>query len=141
MYKLEYTTYIDAAHHLQASPSLKSKKCLNPHGHRWEIEIRIDSSRLKDGMIVDFGVLEDIIQKRYDHKDLNKVLENPTAEILVRDIWDTIVQYLEAERRRFDRLQITAKESPDSSITYDGGDMSGRGGRIRMSDEIAEAHL
>lgn len=59
-------------------------KCKELHGHNGILEVevtgRVDPST---GMIIDFGnlkiALERVLEK-LDHKHLNKIIENPTAE-------------------------------------------------------------
>ena len=85
--------YFEAAHFL---PNHKGK-CKNLHGHsyRWELtvtgEIDENTDSATRGMIIDFKTLDtamDIVLDSYDHKTLNDFVEYPTAEILVRDLFE-----------------------------------------------------
>ncbi len=70
----------DAAHFL---PGYKGK-CANTHGHHWVVELAVDGKVDKNtGMVVDFVVLKEFletIENTFDHKLLNDIIENPTAE-------------------------------------------------------------
>ena len=77
---------ISAAHHL---PNYKGK-CANVHGHSWKVEVDIEGSIKKGtGMVVDFSTIKDIINK-LDHKDLNTIIPNPTAENITMYILNAI---------------------------------------------------
>lgn len=92
--------HFEACHHL---PHYEGA-CHNLHGHSYKLEVTVggyvitDKKNSKCGMIVDFKDLKDIVYKevvsRYDHSNLNDWFENPTAEIMVRDIAKTISKNL-----------------------------------------------
>lgn len=83
---------IDAAHYL---PNY-SGKCANMHGHHWVVEVAVEGEVQDDGMILDFVELKRFLQsieEEFDHKLLNLIITNPTAEnicIYIRrkfDMW------------------------------------------------------
>jgi len=116
MYKLIYKTHFDAAHRLLDSESLVTKKCSKLHGHRWEVEVIIETDRLKDGMIIDFKEIQEVVDK-LDHQYLNEFLDNPTAENLSKYIYDKVYEKMR-ERNLYFSLEVEVKESDNSSITY-----------------------
>ena len=77
--------HFSAAHHLTGVSH--DHPCRRVHGHNYRVEISIkgvvDPST---GMILDFfdmdRIIKPLIKKHLDHRDLNDVLENPTAENL-----------------------------------------------------------
>lgn len=75
----------DAAHFL---PNYIGK-CHNVHGHRWEVKYTVAGEKEeKLGMVLDFKSLKQIealIKMKLDHKSLNDVIPNPTAENIA--IW------------------------------------------------------
>jgi 6-pyruvoyltetrahydropterin/6-carboxytetrahydropterin synthase len=75
--------YFDAAHFL---PEHKGS-CKQPHGHTYKLEIVIEGGIKKDGMVVDFAIIKDIVEtdviKKLDHQQLNTLFEHPTAECIV----------------------------------------------------------
>jgi 6-pyruvoyltetrahydropterin/6-carboxytetrahydropterin synthase len=78
-----------AAHHL---PNHQGK-CKNVHGHSYILEVEVTGGVQKaghaKGMIIDFGSLKKIVSEKVidlvDHKDLNLIWENPTAEVMVQE--------------------------------------------------------
>jgi len=72
---------ISAAHHLELD---YESKCRRVHGHNYIVEIWAYGELDDNGMIIDFTKLKEIVN-RYDHKDLNDYLENPTAECMAMD--------------------------------------------------------
>jgi len=108
MFVLRFKHHFDAAHQLfnYAGP------CGQKHGHRWQVEVVIETQQLKNGMVADFKLLEEIINE-LDHTDLNAKLSfNPTAE--------NIAKYLKEKIDKETGLtsQVTVWESPQASITY-----------------------
>ena len=84
MYSLRVKRHFDAAHFLPGYHG----DCANLHGHRWEVEVRVDAKTVGDGgMVMDFADVKfalDNIIRRFDHKNLNDMPEfsvaSPTAE-------------------------------------------------------------
>jgi 6-pyruvoyltetrahydropterin/6-carboxytetrahydropterin synthase len=83
----------EASHYL---PNYNGK-CSELHGHSYLLEITVKSIKVdkinptrhkwinpKTGMVMDFGDLKSIVQKyiieKLDHKHLNPIIRNPTAE-------------------------------------------------------------
>ncbi|MBN1786540.1 MAG: 6-carboxytetrahydropterin synthase [Candidatus Methanofastidiosa archaeon] len=73
---------VSAAHHLNLN---YESKCSKTHGHNYLVEVWIYGELNENGMIMDFSDIKDVVY-RYDHKDLNNLLENPTAENIAIDI-------------------------------------------------------
>jgi 6-pyruvoyltetrahydropterin/6-carboxytetrahydropterin synthase len=79
-----------AAHHL---PNHKGK-CKNVHGHTYLLDIEVTGGVQKigrqKGMIMDFGDLKYLVDENIlgmvDHKDLNTLWNNPTAEVMVDEV-------------------------------------------------------
>ena len=64
MYQLTTHASFDSAHFLSGYEG----KCSNIHGHRWKLEVTVQSETLEQtgqirGMVVDFGQLKDDIKK------------------------------------------------------------------------------
>ena len=72
MYQLKTEADFDSAHFLSGYTG----KCSNIHGHRWHVEIEIESRKLEKngqerGMLVDFGDLKkDLGRFHGSHPDL-----------------------------------------------------------------------
>jgi 6-pyruvoyltetrahydropterin/6-carboxytetrahydropterin synthase len=75
--------YFDAAHYL---PDYKGK-CEKLHGHTYKLEIVIEGEIKKDGMIIDFTKIKEIVEEnvleKLDHEQLNDMFECPTAEHII----------------------------------------------------------
>ena len=114
--KLLYKTHFDAAHSL---PDYQGD-CSRLHGHTWylEFEFYFPGMPGKTGMFIDFKDLKEIIEyyikKYYDHRLLNENIENPTAENLVKHLYDLI-------KPKFNPLKtIRLWESPTYGVEYGG---------------------
>ncbi|KOA18668.1 6-pyruvoyl tetrahydropterin synthase [Clostridium homopropionicum DSM 5847] len=79
MYILKTEHYFDSAHFLADYEG----KCSNIHGHRWKVEIEIQSETLEkggqlDGMIVDFGDFKEDVKAMVDYYDHVLIIQNGT---------------------------------------------------------------
>ena len=108
----------DAAHLLPNVP--EGHKCRRLHGHTYTVRIYVRGAPDENvGWIIDFGDIKeafDPIRERLDHHYLNEIegLENPTAEMLARWIW----QRLEPRLDGLSRIEI--QETCTSGCTYEG---------------------
>ncbi len=93
--------------------------CFRLHGHNYRFFVGLEGEvDPQSGMITDFGVVKQVVQEhvlaRVDHRDLNDVLENPTAENIARWIWEVL------EPRLPGLSEVRLYEIPDSCVTYRG---------------------
>jgi 6-pyruvoyltetrahydropterin/6-carboxytetrahydropterin synthase len=82
MYILKTEHSFDSAHFLANYDG----KCGNIHGHRWTVEIEIQSHTLisggqLDGMVVDFGDLKSDLKKMVDEFDHSLIIQENTMRI------------------------------------------------------------
>ena len=107
----------DCAHRL---PWHKGK-CFNLHGHTYKLEVTASGSLNKNGIVIDFGDLKKIVNEevveKFDHHLLNDFYENPTAEIMAKDIFKKIQDKLPKD---VNLKEVKLWESPDSYATYQG---------------------
>ena len=99
----------DSAHHLPGY----NGKCANVHGHSWKFEVEIQGYVGPDGMVIDFSVLKKVVQPlvdQLDHDDLNKYVENPTAENLAAYIFN----FVEKSPLQLNVTRVSVWESEDS---------------------------
>jgi 6-pyruvoyltetrahydropterin/6-carboxytetrahydropterin synthase len=77
----------EAAHRLPWHPG----RCRDLHGHSYRLEITVEGPVGDDGIVIDFADLRDVVQRevldRYDHRYLNDLMDNPTAELLAAEVW------------------------------------------------------
>jgi 6-pyruvoyltetrahydropterin/6-carboxytetrahydropterin synthase len=113
--RLDVEFYFAAAHRLPRYDG----PCNRVHGHNYRFFVALEGEvDARSGMIADFGDVKRVVQEhvlaRVDHRNLNDVLENPTAENIARWIWETLEPHLPglAEVRLF--------EIQDSCVTYRG---------------------
>ena len=79
MYQLKTEADFDSAHFLSGYTG----KCSNIHGHRWHVEIEIESRNLEKngqerGMLVDFGDLKKDLKELADSMDHTLIYEENT---------------------------------------------------------------
>ena len=88
----------EAAHTLPHHPG----KCARLHGHSYRLDVAcegpLQASGPAAGMIQDFDVVSGVVQagviNELDHRSLNELMENPTAERIVIWIWQRLEQEL-----------------------------------------------
>jgi len=81
----------EAAHVLPNHPG----KCSRLHGHSYRLDVTLEGALQPDGpaagMVEDFEVVSRVVKAamiaELDHRSLNELIENPTAENIVRWIW------------------------------------------------------
>ena len=92
--KLTKTFTFEAAHSLPHFP--EGHKCRRLHGHSFKVGIEVAGEvDPRTGILMDYGEIKAAaapIRKQLDHYHLNEIegLENPTAEVLSRWIWDRL---------------------------------------------------
>jgi len=73
-------------------------KCANIHGHEWKIECVIKGERLnKHGFVIDFGIVKKAlgeILSEFDHKVINFIVPQSTAENIAIYIYDKMYRWL-----------------------------------------------
>ena len=93
-------------------------KCRNLHGHSYRLEVTVEGPVTEQGVVVDFSDLKAVVTRevidRFDHRYLNDIIDNPTAELLAHDIWKT----LEAAGLAITRLRLW--ETADCSVEISG---------------------
>jgi 6-pyruvoyltetrahydropterin/6-carboxytetrahydropterin synthase len=88
----------EAAHVLPNHPG----KCARLHGHSYRLDVALEgplqASGPAAGMIEDFDVISRVVKSAVisalDHRSLNELLENPTAENIVVWIWQRLAHEL-----------------------------------------------
>lgn len=69
-------------------------KCENLHGHTYRLQVTLKGEPKDDGMIIDFGIMKSIVNTTVidilDHKYLNDIVHQSTAENLIQWIWEQL---------------------------------------------------
>lgn len=138
MYILRAEHSFDSAHFLFGY----NGKCSNIHGHRWRVEVEIQSETLIEGgqldaMVVDFGDLKKDVKEMVDYYDhaliiQEKTMRKETLKCLVEDNFKIIevkfrptaesfaaffFNYI--KEKGYDVKRVTVFETPTNSATYE----------------------
>jgi 6-pyruvoyltetrahydropterin/6-carboxytetrahydropterin synthase len=129
--RLDVEFYFAAAHRL---PRYEGP-CFRMHGHNYKFFVALEGDvDPRTGMTADFGEVKRIVHEhvlsRVDHRTLNDLLENPTAENIARWIWEVLEPHLAG------LVEVRLYEIPDSCVTYRGArdagaPATGRGSHAR----------
>ncbi len=114
--RLEVELHFAAAHRLPRYDG----PCFRMHGHNYRFFVVLEGAvDPHTGMVADFGRVKDIVQEhvlsRVDHRTMNDLLENPTAENIARWIYEVLAPRLEG------LVEIRLFEIPGCCVTYRGG--------------------
>jgi len=70
-------------------------KCEQMHGHTYWLKVTVEGKVQENGMVIDFALLKQIVKNRIlnklDHKMLNDIIPNPSAERIAIWIWNKLV--------------------------------------------------
>jgi len=105
----------EAAHRLPHHPG----KCRELHGHSYLLVVSVDLPvDPESGMAIDFADLKRTVNQavisKMDHRYINDFIENPTAEVMVRWIWDRLVEV------QTGLVEVELHETRNCSVVYRG---------------------
>lgn len=84
-----------ASHQLTGLPD--GHPCARLHGHNYEVEVELSAILNEVGFVVDYRALDVFkawLDDTVDHRHLNDVLDQPTAELLARRLYDEVGRFL-----------------------------------------------
>ncbi|HSX08709.1 MAG TPA: 6-carboxytetrahydropterin synthase QueD [Candidatus Saccharimonadales bacterium] len=91
-------------------------KCANLHGHTYKLQICVKGEIQKNGLVLDFLDIKEVVKKKVlavlDHKYLNDIIEQPSAENITMWIWEQLHSSLPLI------YEITLWETPNSFAKY-----------------------
>lgn len=88
MYTIIKRLEISASHKLTLN---YKSKCQNLHWHNWIIDVYLESEKLdENGMVYDFTKIKQEVSEILDHKNINDVICQPTAENMAKFICDRL---------------------------------------------------
>lgn len=106
----------EAAHQLPWHPG----KCRDLHGHSYRLEVTVEGPITDQGIVIDFAdvraVVERSVIRDLDHRYLNDVLDNPTAELIAHHIWKTIEAADDPGLGAGRLVRLRLWETPDSFV-------------------------
>jgi len=105
----------EAAHRLPRHEG----KCRELHGHSYEVVISVERPvDESSGMVIDFSDLKQIVRRqaidKLDHRCLNDLIDNPTAENMAEWIWRRLVGELPG------LVEVELCETRDCSVVHRG---------------------
>jgi 6-pyruvoyltetrahydropterin/6-carboxytetrahydropterin synthase len=94
-------------------------KCRNLHGHSYVLDVTVNRPvDRSSGMAIDFADLKNVVRKEVvdllDHRYINDILENPTAEVMVAWIWSRLIEALPG------LVELELHETRNCSVIYRG---------------------
>lgn len=103
----------DAAHKLNDYIG----KCANLHGHTYKLQICIKGKIQKNGLVMDFSDIKSVVTTKVldklDHKFINDVIKQPSAENISVWIWNQLQEDMPL-------YEIKLWETPTSFAVYSG---------------------
>lgn len=99
--------------------------CGNMHGHSYKLEVTIEGSVKENGMVMDFKILNGLVQERIinklDHRNLDETgfFKISTAEIMSIWIWHELNVVI-GELPNVNIFEIKLYETANSFVTYNG---------------------
>ena len=91
--------------------------CSRLHGHTWKAVFEIEGPVQKNGMVYDFKLLKPLLDKALpDHKLLNDIYPNPTAENLCTALFGEVSKLLAEKGLKLKTLEIWENEDCASVI-------------------------
>ncbi len=116
----------DAAHFLTRYHG----KCEHLHGHTYKLRVTVEGGIQENGLVLDFGILKKIVKEKildkYDHRSLNDFFENPTAELVLKKIWEELV----------DLPELLKKEGEDPNLPEDIRRLLKEGGEKEVNQKV-----
>ena len=103
----------DSAHQLKDYQG----QCANLHGHTYILHVTVKGEIKADGLVIDFAIIKKIVKKQImeslDHKYLNDIISQPSAENIAVWIWNKL-------DKKMPLYEIKLWETPTSYVTYQG---------------------
>ncbi len=105
----------EAAHWLPHHPG----KCREMHGHSYRLAVTLDRAvDPASGMVIDFSNLKAIVREqviaKLDHRCVNDLIENPTAENMAVWVWERLAGKLPG------LVELELFETRNCSVVYRG---------------------
>lgn len=93
-------------------------KCENMHGHTYKMRVTVEGKMQKNGLVMDFSELKEIVSRKvvdkWDHKIINETLEHASVENMCVWAWDQLKPELSG------LVEIRIWETANSFAIYNG---------------------
>jgi 6-pyruvoyltetrahydropterin/6-carboxytetrahydropterin synthase len=103
----------DAAHKLNNYKG----PCSQLHGHTYTLHVSVKGEIDQNGLVIDFKDLKEIVKNEIiselDHKYLNEIINQPTAENICVWIWKKL-------SGKLNLYELKLYETPDCYVVYRG---------------------
>lgn len=98
--------------------------CERLHGHTYRLAVTVEGPVQKDGLVIDFIALKEIVEKKVlskvDHRDLNDIFENPSAENISVWVWKSLKNIGKDTGTKVKLIEIKLYEGDNTFVTYEG---------------------
>jgi 6-pyruvoyltetrahydropterin/6-carboxytetrahydropterin synthase len=93
--------------------------CFHTHGHNYKLLVFVEGPvDPATGLSIDFLKVKEIVREKVladvDHNDLNRILDNPTAENVVTWMWERLHPHLPGLK------EMQLYETDDAAVIYRG---------------------
>lgn len=114
----------EAAHKLNVETPYNKKCTESLHGHHFKYTIYLQGKIKADtGMVIDFGEVKELIIKEleflYDHKNLNNIFFNPTAEILILSIVNRVENLIDFNNLDITLTKVELSETENNKVIWE----------------------
>ena len=92
-------------------------KCKNIHGHTEVVEVMLYGDVMEDGMVIDFSDIGKI-RDELDHKFLNGIIKQPTAENIAKYIADRVARIVTEKGRKVYGGIVRVYETENNWVEY-----------------------
>ena len=102
----------EAAHFLPLVP--EGHQCGRMHGHSYSVVIEVGSKHLKNGFVIDFADINNLIKpviESLDHQVLNDFIENPTVENMCVYIAEKLSRNAQAQKQDVRLMAVEVSET------------------------------
>ncbi|MEA3506183.1 MAG: 6-carboxytetrahydropterin synthase [Elusimicrobiota bacterium] len=119
MYTIAVQSVFSSAHYHSGA----DKECKQVHGHNYRVEVQVEALELKDNMVVDFGLVRQVLREAldpWDHHLLNDLDDfsgmEPTTEIICRKLYNKLSSGFPGS---FSPRRVTIWETDDCWASYE----------------------
>jgi len=99
-------------------------ECERLHGHTYRLRVTVEGPVDKDGLVIDFMVLKQVVQSvildKLDHRLVNDIIPVASCENTAQWIWKQLKNHKKLKPARL--VEVALWETPTSFAIYNGKD-------------------